>query len=520
MLRLLYRWLLRLHPPYFRKRFSADMQWIFDQADGNLAQAKLLADGVASLARQRTLRSGFWHEPVASPVTHPLPDGVPLFYTFDTFRPRVGALMNGAIVSVFVLWAVCLAMQYSWNRTLPRWTASFESRTGSSSMEGRGWRGPGSRVGKQASSGAARARQIPKSWFETVSSLGRSLFRARAPETSRQGSTSPAPGRAPQTTDHTQEDAMASGQPAMAAQVPQLTAQNAARGTLDAGVAGMKVDDAERRRVIAGTIANLKAHYVDPGAAQRMADALLRHAKNGDDNTDMDGAAFADLLTRQVRDVSRDQHLIVVYSEDPLPARPTSPTANSRARYRKAMEQENCMFEKVEIRPNNIGYLKLNFFPDTSVCQSTASAAMASLNHADAIIFDLQDNSGGFPGMVTLIASYLFDHPEYMYNPREAPTQHSWTLSPVPGNRLADKPAYVLTSAKTLSGAEQFCYDLKMVKRATVVGETTGGAAHAWVWHVIDDHFGMGIPETKTINPFAHADWVDGRGARRKGEGR
>ena len=41
---------------------------------------------------------------------------------------------------------------------------------------------------------------------------------------------------------------------------------------------------------------------------------------------------------------------------------------------------------------------------------------MASLNHADAIIFDLRDNSGGFPDMVSLIASYLFDHPEYMYS--------------------------------------------------------------------------------------------------------
>ena len=76
---------------------------------------------------------------------------------------------------------------------------------------------------------------------------------------------------------------------------------------------------------------------------------------------------------------------------------------------------------------------------------------MASLNHADAIIFDLRDNTGGSPLMVLLMAAYLFDHPEYMYNPRETPTQQSWTQSPVPGNRLADKPVYVLTSASTWS---------------------------------------------------------------------
>jgi C-terminal processing protease CtpA/Prc len=210
-----------------------------------------------------------------------------------------------------------------------------------------------------------------------------------------------------------------------------------------------------------------------------------------------------------MRDVSHDMHLELVYSQDPLPPQPTGQTPEGLARYRQALEQENCTFEKVEILPHNIGYLKLNSFPDPSVCRTTATAAMASLNHADAIIFDLRDNRGGMPEMVALMASYLFDHPEYLYNPRENTTQKSWTLSPVPGNSLADKPVYVLTSARTFSGAEQFCYDLKMLKRATLVGETTGGAAHSGVWHRIDDHFGMGIPETKPINPFSEADWAE-----------
>ena len=165
------------------------------------------------------------------------------------------------------------------------------------------------------------------------------------------------------------------------------------------------------------------------------------------------------------------------------------------------------MFRKVEVLPHNIGYLKLDFFPDTSVCRSTATAAMGTLNHVDAIIFDLRDNRGGFPDMVMLIAAYVFDHPEYMYNPREAPNKHSWTQSPVAGNSLADKPVYVLTSASTWSGAEQFTYDLKMLKRATLVGQTTRGGAHAGVFHRIEDHFGMGIPEEKAINPFGSADW-------------
>jgi len=276
------------------------------------------------------------------------------------------------------------------------------------------------------------------------------------------------------------------------------------------------LDAAERQRVIGAVIANLKQHYVDPGVAQKMADALLAHEKTGDDDAEMDGEAFAALLTGQMRDVSHDRHLELAYSPDSLPAsrfdalgRPLGPTPEDQARYRKTMEQANCTFEKAEILAHNIGYLKLNSFPDPSICRPTVVAAMASLSQVDAIIFDLRDNSGGEPQMVALMAAYLFDRPEYWYNPRENTTTRSWTQSPVPGNKLADKPVYVLTSARTFSGAEQFSYDLKMLKRAMLVGETTGGAAHSGVFYRIDDHFGIGIPETKPINPFSKTDWAE-----------
>ncbi len=269
---------------------------------------------------------------------------------------------------------------------------------------------------------------------------------------------------------------------------------------------GFRLDAAQRHRLIEEVGANLRQYYFDRTVSQKMADALLAHERSGDDAATK-GQDFADRLTRQMQSVSHDLNLSMDYSREPLSEHPPDDTPESLARYRKAMEQEHCMFRKVEILPNGIGYLRLNFFPDTSVCGSMATGVMASLNRADAIIFDLRDNTGGFENMVTLIAGYLFDHPEYMYSPRSAPTEQSWTRSPVPGNRLADKPVYVLTSASTWSGAEQFSYDLKMLRRAILVGETTRGGAHAGVFHRIDDHFGVGIPEVKPINPFGAADW-------------
>lgn len=271
--------------------------------------------------------------------------------------------------------------------------------------------------------------------------------------------------------------------------------------------AGSELDSAERQRVLSSVINNLEQHYFDHAVARKTGDKLLIYERRGDYDSITDGAALANLLTRQIREESHDMHLEVVYSERPLPDVSAGPTPQDLERYRKAIERENCGFEKVTVLSHNIGYIKLDAFPDPAVCGPKAEAVMASLNNVDALIFDLRDNRGGDPKMVELIASYLFDHPEYWYSPREAPARQSWTSSPVPGNTLADKPAYVLTSSRTISGAEQFCYDLKMLKRATVVGETTNGSAHAGVWRRIDDHFGMGIPETKAINPYATADW-------------
>ncbi len=109
---------------------------------------------------------------------------------------------------------------------------------------------------------------------------------------------------------------------------------------------------------------------------------LLAHEKSGDYDAVTDGPPFADLSTRQLRDVSHDTHLDLIYSKSPLHDRPPGSTPESIARYRKAMEQQNRTFAKIEILPNNIGYLKLNSFPDPSICQPAATALGGHLDPA------------------------------------------------------------------------------------------------------------------------------------------
>ena len=269
------------------------------------------------------------------------------------------------------------------------------------------------------------------------------------------------------------------------------------------------LDATSRHRIITSAIGSIKQHHIDPLEGQKASDALLTHERQGDDDSATSSEEFARLATKQMREATGDHQLELLYSPRAIPERLPGPPPPPSTAYREEVLRVNCAFEQVKILPHNIGYLKLNAFPEVSVCRATATATMARLNNTDALIFDLRDNRGGFPSMVSLIAAYLFDHPEYMYCPLENTTAESWTHSPVRGNKLANKPVFILTSSRTISAAEEFTYDLKMLKRATLVGETTAGANHAANLHSIGDNFYVATVEVRAINPYSKHNWND-----------
>src|SRR5437667_806178 len=275
-------------------------------------------------------------------------------------------------------------------------------------------------------------------------------------------------------------------------------------------VENVTLDTAERQRVIDGIAENVKESYVYPDLAQKMEDAVRANQKRGDYDSITDADAFANRLTKDLQAVSHDKHLGVNFSPVKLPPEGQKHSPEEEAQFRKMLERTNCAFEKVEVLPRNIGYLKFNAFADPTFCGPTVVAAMNFLAHVDAIIFDLRENGGGDPKMVAMLSSYLFDRPTHLndlYNRKDDFTTQYWTLPYVPGTRLAEKPTFVLTSKSTFSGAEEFTYNLKNLKRATIVGETTGGGAHPVSGQRIDDHFMIGVPFARAVNPISKTNW-------------
>ena len=273
------------------------------------------------------------------------------------------------------------------------------------------------------------------------------------------------------------------------------------------------VTSAERKQVIDNSIAKLNEIYVFPETAKKMEQAVRARAAKGEYDKITSARELADKLTADFREVSKDKHLGVKYSNNPIPDRPFNETPSpEQIEQQKAFAAKvNYGFEKVERMQGNIGYVDIRGFIPPEVAGETGAAAMTFVASTDALIVDLRFNGGGEPSMIAFLTSYLFDEPTHLndiYTRLDDSTQQWWTSPFVPGRRFGGKkPVFVLTSSRTFSGGEEFAYNLKNLKRGTILGETTGGGAHPVNGVKVSEHFEIGVPFARAISPVTKTNW-------------
>jgi hypothetical protein len=276
----------------------------------------------------------------------------------------------------------------------------------------------------------------------------------------------------------------------------------------------LTLDAATRAKVIDAAVAALNTAYVFPETAKKMEQSVRDKLRNHGYDSVTSSREFAQTLTTDLQSVSHDKHLRVNFISETLPPEqpPSDPDPREIERQRMQSARVNFGFEKVERLAGNIGYLDLRAFQPINFMAETAVSAMNFLTNTEGLIIDLRQNGGGDPASVALMCTYLFApgqevHLNDLYwRPRDE-THQWWTLPYVPGKRYAGKDVYVLTSNRTFSAAEEFTYNLKNLKRATIVGETTGGGAHPGGGRRLNDHFVMFVPSGRAINPISKTNW-------------
>ncbi len=234
------------------------------------------------------------------------------------------------------------------------------------------------------------------------------------------------------------------------------------------------------------------------------------------------GGVLANSLLEDLRSVTNDQHLMIKFYPDGDAAKDYVAQDQNKDRDYKPDESSlkrarihNYGFKEVSILDMNIGYLKLDGFYDirNSETTKTAAAAMEFLSHTNGIIIDLSENSGGDSATLQFLISYFFKvEPPTHFNTfhfRDGNDHYieERTLPFVPGQRKPKTPLYLITGKNTFSAGEAFAYALKHLGRATVIGQTTGGGAHAADFKVINEYFDMSIPMARAINPITKTNW-------------
>ncbi|WP_206244938.1 S41 family peptidase [Novosphingobium terrae] len=268
---------------------------------------------------------------------------------------------------------------------------------------------------------------------------------------------------------------------------------------------GKATDAATRQAVVEKLAQSMRDQYVFPDVGEQAAAAITAALARGDYNALSDPAAFAERLTTDLAAIAHDKHLRVIsqVSAPPSSGPGAPPTFGSEAGIVRA--------DKLA---NDIGYIDVSGFPPPPLFKPVLDRALAKLKGSRALIIDDRRNGGGVPQSVAYLVSYLLlpAEPatliEFIHRTpgtREFKRDRTMT-GPTPFS-FAGVPIYVLTSKATFSGGEEFAYDVKTMKRATLVGEVTGGGANPVGPVILGYDFMVAMPGGRPESPITKTNW-------------
>jgi hypothetical protein len=267
--------------------------------------------------------------------------------------------------------------------------------------------------------------------------------------------------------------------------------------------------EAQKQEVVDKTVQALAEGYIYPDRGRNAGQSIHTALASGGYNGITDRSAFAERLTADLQAVTHDKHMRVMDPSGPRPAgMPAGPPPRSWAG-----------FIRVYRLKGNVGYIDLSGFPNPAMFRDAANAAMKSVEGTDALIIDMRRNGGGSPASVAYLCSFLFDAGKPVHlndmiwrnEGTETYRTEQFFTGPTPSHYA--KPVILITSHFTFSGGEEFTNDLKVLKRATVVGELTGGGANPGGTQPVGAGLFLFVPGGRAENPVTKTSW-EGVGVR------
>lgn len=234
----------------------------------------------------------------------------------------------------------------------------------------------------------------------------------------------------------------------------------------------------------------------------------------------VDKEEFANLITEELRNIHKDAHLRVEVEEqnNEGPGLNNTPPETSL---------NTLFFPAAEI-----AYIRFDALWGDPETMSTLREFADESESVRSVIIDLRKNRGGGLAEIDFFASELFAEStdllvmevrRTIYEMEGGPFGEGPTLQktdspeasvrllhkviPADSPKLLDKKVYILTSSMTASAAEHFALAMQRTSRATVVGETSKGAAHFGGLMPIGNGLRAFVPAGRTYNPDTGNSW-------------
>jgi tetratricopeptide (TPR) repeat protein len=270
---------------------------------------------------------------------------------------------------------------------------------------------------------------------------------------------------------------------------------------------GRSADRAYKDVVLRKVAELVENKYVLADKAKGFADAFRAKGASGAYDAFLDDKEFAAAVSADLVSITRDKHMNLRVIESSEIGEVAVSPLHHPVRFARLREKENTGFARLEMIEPGVGLLELRRFYSFDQAKDMAQAAMSFLAAANAIIIDVRENGGGSGDY---LSSFFLPYPAQLsglYTRADDTLTETWTRRDIGMKPRTDVPLFILIGPRTFSAAEYFAYDMQSRKRATLVGEPTGGGAHNIDLFRVDDRFELSVSTGRAVSPVTGGNW-------------
>lgn len=257
------------------------------------------------------------------------------------------------------------------------------------------------------------------------------------------------------------------------------------------------------------TIANqIAIHYYDEERGGQIASYLQTRYHDGDFAKANDWIQFDDMVTKSLREYSKDGHLYVKNN----PAVVSSLNGDSKQDNSNISGKErnfaNHGFSETTVMDGNIGYMKISTIDISKESLPALQKAMEDVKDTKALIIDLRDNGGGGSEIGSVLESYFLpaNRPLLEFKTRDGSFFVDSTVGWL-NSKPYQNPLYIIVNKKTASAAEAFAFVMQQNKRATIVGERSAGAANMNEYFPVNNDNYVSVSTASPSLPGKRISW-------------